>query len=193
MKNGIKSLTLIFFTISIQFGCGDTLVEKKNTANESADLSCKRISKQIIYETRIVSHENEDNDWYENIPAKQRIKFIETILKHIKNSSLHAYSGKIGQPSNREEDKLSVERVFELLKDTTEVNGQSEVVVFNEKKLSQFTFIEEWCFDDVTLTFTKKVKGMAFSKEIYNDEAMFMGYTRMFWVWFEPIEIQFEV
>ena len=176
-----------FYKVIFLFFCGLLISACNNSNHEeySIGIAEKSLSADdIVYESHIISHEGDDGDWYENLPEEKRKNFITTLLELIRQEKVNAYKTSLGEPTQLPEYLISYKDVLDLLRDTVIIQGEVKQVPFNIQKLSQITFVENWKFDAEKLVFHKQVKGLAISKEVYNDEGLFMGYSRLFWVWF---------
>lgn len=189
------TFTLLGLALLAVVSCTPPCPEQQIASITNDADSANLISKRVIYEAYIKSHEGDDNDWYENIPTEKRAKFIDAILNAVKEGKLKAYTGEIGMPSNTKENELSTTQVMSLLTDTittfTEDPDNRELIQtiataeVTGENFSRITFVEEWYFDELSLNIEKKVVGMGFPIEVFNEQGDFMGYTRLFWVWFD--------
>ena len=157
------------------------------------------IHDQVIYESTIISHEGDDNDWYENIPRARRKVFVNGILDAVKSGRLKAYRHPVGLPVKSAEFELSVKQVNALLMDTIaqvivdpETGEENEKTVVREityDDIMRLTFVEEWYFDEPSLQMSKRVNGIALAYPFLNEYGEFIGYRRLFWVWLNDVKL----
>ena len=174
----MKLIFSVFIFTSLLISCKDKGL--KNTELNIGNKDNKLISELVIYDANIISHEEDDNDWYENIPNNQRKKWINHILTTIKSGKISVFQGELGIPTNKEEDKLSKEEVENLLTNPEEITYDH---------ISKVTFAESWYFNPNTAEVQKTVKGVALSARVENSKGEFMGNQRLFWVWFDNINL----
>jgi len=134
----------------------------KPVAGENVPAGCITVAKNIVTEI-IVRPDSLGDPWeIEKVAGYNGSEMVNDIFSSIYQGKLIAKDYHTGKP-------LKIENVKDFERDFT-----------NRSRIGKLSFTEDWYYNPITFSMTKKVKSMAFGYELLNNEGKVFGYKAVF-------------
>ncbi|HRS53120.1 MAG TPA: hypothetical protein P5250_00245 [Bacteroidales bacterium] len=160
--------------------------------------SCKRknpplLTNKIEYDVTIKNENNDTEWWVQNLEGSIREKLINTLIEAAKSGKFKVYDYDNNLLNSENIELLFKQPVSYTVPSISDPNVDSVVNTFNEinkNDITKIIFLEQWYFDEKTLSFTKKVLGLGpvIKKYIFDNETgekIFKGYMPLFWIYLD--------
>ncbi|HNX66530.1 MAG TPA: hypothetical protein PKH02_06575 [Bacteroidales bacterium] len=134
----------------------------KPVADENVPAGCITVARDIVTEI-IVRPDSTGDPWeVEKVAGYNGTEMVNDIFNSI-------YKGKLIAKDYHTNQPLKAQDIKEFEKDFTD-----------RSRIGKLSFTEDWYYDPVTFSMTKKVKSMTFGYELLNNEGKVFGYKAVF-------------